>query len=176
MPLRRCLVAICCLLLYFPVGAEDFLSKEDKLKAAYIWNFIGFINWPNLELDKLPSEIRICIGASNEFLEFFRHLVGNRRVGNLQHAVEVLQLEKATKCELIYVSRASKTTALKLVGAQSLNDDTVIVADISSINFPGSAIIFYQEKRKLRFEVDLEKINTLNVNISSELLKLARIK
>ena len=175
-PFRRCLAGIFCLLLCFPVNAEDSLSKEDKLKAAYIWNFIDFINWPDLGLDKLPSEIRICIDGSNDFVEFFRQLVGNRRVGKLQHSVEVLQLKEARKCELIYVREANKTTALKLVGAKSLDEDTVIVADTSSIYFPGAAIMFYQENKKLRFEVDLERINTLNVDISSELLKLARIK
>ncbi len=77
---------------------------------------------------------------------------------------------------MIYVREANKTTALKLVGAKSLDEDTVIVADTSSIYFPGAAIMFYQENKKLRFEVDLERINTLNVDISSELLKLARIK
>jgi hypothetical protein len=45
-----------------------------------------------------------------------------------------------------------------------------------NISFPGAANIFYKECRKLRFEIDLEKINNLNVALSSELLKLARIK
>ena len=175
-PFRRCLVGIFCLLLCFSVNAEDSLSKEDKLKAAYIWNFIDFINWRDLGSGKLPSEIRICIDGSSDFVGFFRQLVGNRRVGKLQHSVEVLQLKAARKCELIYVRDANKATALKLVGAQSLGDNTVIVADASSIYFPGAAIMFYQENKKLRFEVDLERINALNVDISSELLKLARIK
>jgi hypothetical protein len=169
-------VGILCLLLCFSVNAEDSLSKEDKLKAAYIWNFIDFINWRDLGSDKLPSEIRICIDGSNDFVEFFRQLVGNRRVGKLQHSVEVLQLKAARKCELIYVRDAKKTTALKLVGAQSLDDNTVIVADTSSIYFPGASIMFYQENKKLRFEVDLKRISALNVDISSELLKLARVK
>ncbi|MBT5911213.1 MAG: YfiR family protein [Rhodospirillaceae bacterium] len=175
-PFRRCFVGIFCLLLCFPVNAEDSLSREDELKAAYIWNFIGFINWRDLGSGNLPSEIRICIDGSNDFVEFFRQLVGNRRVGKLQHSVEVLQLNAARKCELIYVRDANKKTALKLVGALGLDENTVIVADTSSIYFPGAAIMFYQENKKLRFEVDLKKINALNVDISSELLKLARIK
>jgi hypothetical protein len=171
-----CLLGVVCLLLYFPVNAQDSLSKEDKLKASYIWNFIGFINWRDLGSDKLPSEIRICVDGSNVFLDFFRQLVGNKRVGKLQHSVKVLQLNAAKKCELIYVRHANKKTALRVVGAQRLNNNTVIVTDIASIYFPPPSIVFYQENNKLRFEVDLKKINSLNVDISSELLKLARIK
>ena len=173
---RRCLVGIFCLLLSSSVNTEDSLSKEDQLKAAYIWNFLDFIKWPSSESGIPSSEIRICIDGSNDFIEHFRQLVGNRRVGKLQHTVEVLNLKEARSCELIYVREANKTTALKLVGAKSLDEDTVIVADISSIYFPGAAITFYQENNKLRFEVDMERINILNADFSSELLKLARIK
>jgi hypothetical protein len=169
-------VGILCLLLCFSVNAQDSLSKEDKLKAAYLWNFVDFINWRDLGSDKSDSKVQICIDGSNDFIEFFRQLVGNRRVGRLQHSVAVLQLKSARKCQLIYVRLANKATALRLVGAQNLDDNTVIVADTSSIYFPGAAIMFYQENNKLRFEVDLQRINTLNVDISSELLKLARIK
>ncbi|MFT6969397.1 MAG: hypothetical protein ACJA1S_002131 [Cellvibrionaceae bacterium] len=143
---------------------------------AYIWHFIGFINWRDLESDKRPSEIRVCIDGPNNFLAFFREFVGNRRDGDSEKSVLVLQLNTARKCELIYVRHANKKTALKLINAQSLGGSTVIVADTSSIYFPDASIIFYIENEKVRFEVNLKKINSLNVDISSELLKLARIK
>ena len=173
---RQLFVGISCLLLCFSINAEDSLSKEDKLKMAYIWHFIGFINWRDLESDKRPSEIRVCIDGPNNFLAFFREFVGNRRDGDSEKSVLVLQLNTARKCELIYVRHANKKTALKLINAQSLGGSTVIVADTSSIYFPDASIIFYIENKKLRFEVNLKKINSLNVDISSELLKLARIK
>jgi len=143
---------------------------------AYIWHFIGFINWRDLESDKRPSEIRVCIDGPNNFLAFFREFVGNRRDGDSEKSVLVLQLNTARKCELIYVRHANKKTALKLINAQSLGGSNVIVADTSSIYFPDASIIFYIENEKVRFEVNLKKINSLNVDISSELLKLARIK
>jgi hypothetical protein len=173
---RQLFVGISCLLLCFSINAEDSLSKEDKLKMAYIWHFIGFINWRDLESDKRPSEIRVCIDGPNNFLAFFREFVGNRRDGDSEKSVLVLQLNTARKCELIYVRHANKKTALKLINAQSLGGSTVIVADTSSIYFPDASIIFYIENEKVRFEVNLKKINSLNVDISSELLKLARIK
>jgi hypothetical protein len=173
---RQLFVGISCLLLCFSINAEDSLSKEDKLKMAYIWHFIGFINWRDLESDKRPSEIRVCIDGPNNFLAFFREFVGNRRDGDSEKSVLVLQLNTARKCELIYVRHANKKTVLKLINAQSLGGSTVIVADTSSIYFPDASIIFYIENEKVRFEVNLKKINSLNVDISSELLKLARIK
>jgi hypothetical protein len=109
-------------------------------------------------------------------LAFFRQLVGSRRAGDLKPSVVVLQLNTAIKCELIYVRYANKKTALKLIDVQSLVSSTVIVADTSSIYFSDASIVFYIENKKLRFEVDLKKIDSLNVDISSELLKLARIK
>ncbi len=51
-----------------------------------------------------------------------------------------------------------------------------MVLSSDQISQQDAAIIFYIAERKLRFEIDLNNIKELNVMVSSELLKLARIK
>jgi hypothetical protein len=150
------------------VYAEAPLSKEKKLKAAYLLNFTKFIEWPDKIENKSLLTIRICVDASSEFLQFFSQLVADRRVGKLQSKVTVTALSAASTCELLYI-QGLKNPKIEQV------DSAIIVADLDN-DFPGAAILFYTENRKLRFEIDLEKIKTLEVTVSSELLKLARIK
>ena len=95
--------------------------------------------------------------------------MSKRRVGRLQHKVKVLPLETVSACELVFVQGVQEAGSV-------LSDKAVIVADSDSFSFPGTAIVFYKEGRKLRFEIDLKRIRTLKVIVSSELLKLARIK
>jgi hypothetical protein len=163
------LISLLTLLVCNTVNAENSLSKENKLKAAYLYNFTKFIKWPNLGGDELSPSIRICVDNSSDFFQFLEQLVAGRRVGKLQQTLEILSVETASGCELLFISEGGNKITRQL-------DRTVIVADSASITFPGVAVIFYTEKSKLRFEIDLKKINSLNVVVSSELLKLASIK
>jgi len=164
-----CLISLLSLLLYSSVNAENLLSKEDKLKAAYLFNFTKFIEWPTLGRSERPSSIRICVDDSSAFTQFLAKLVANRRVGKFQKTVEVLSLETAGGCELLFVRGGEKKLTIKL-------NHTVVVADSASVYFPNVAMFFYVKKSKLRFEIDLKKIKSLNVVVSSELLKLARVR
>jgi hypothetical protein len=150
-----------------PAAAE--LPKEDKLKAAYLLNFTRFIEWPNRGTVDEPAVIRVCVDSSEEFLRFLVELVGDRRVGRLRHPVNVSSLDGADSCDLIFLQDARDEITLNLPQA-------IVVADSADAVLSVAAIVFYTEDRKLRFEVDLQKIRSLDVSVSSELLKLARIR
>ena len=64
-----------CALYCIDVSAQTPLSKENKLKAAYLLNFTKFIEWPATSADEQSSTIRICVDSSSEFLEFLSPLV-----------------------------------------------------------------------------------------------------
>jgi hypothetical protein len=163
------LITLLGLLLCNTVNAKNSLSKVNKLKASYLYNFTKFIEWPNLRGEELSPPIRICLDNSSEFFQFLEQLVAGRRVGKLKQTLEILPVETASGCELLFISEEGKKITRQL-------DYTVIVADAASIVFPGTAVVFYIEKNKLRFEIDLKVINSLDVVVSSELLKLASIK
>jgi hypothetical protein len=150
-----------------PAAAE--LPKEDKLKAAYLLNFTRFIEWPNRGTVDEPAVIRVCVDSSEEFLRFLVELVGDRRVGRLRHPVNVSSLDGADNCDLIFLQDARDEITLNL-------PEAIVVADSADAVLSVAAIVFYTEDRKLRFEVDLQKIRSLDVSVSSELLKLARIR
>jgi hypothetical protein len=163
------ILGLSCLLFCIFANAQVPLSKEKKLKAAYLLNFTKFIEWPVTGNETEPSTIRICVDESSDFILFFRNMIGDRRFGQRQHKVKVIRWDRASGCELLYV------TGIKNIGAMGV-DNIVIVADSDKIYFPNTAIVFYKKNKKLRFEMDLSHIKTLNVTFSSELLKLARIK
>ncbi|EEB78799.1 hypothetical protein GPB2148_2007 [marine gamma proteobacterium HTCC2148] len=55
-------------------------------------------------------------------------------------------------------------------------NNSVIVTDSGDNYFPENEIKFYILDKKLRFEIDLDKFKKKNITVSSELLKLAKIK
>jgi hypothetical protein len=167
--ISRVMVGALAWLFCFSSAAVAELPKEDKLKAAYLLNFTRFIEWPNRGTVDDPAAIRVCVASSEEFLRFLAELVGDRRVGRLRHPVEVSLLDNAENCDLIFLQETRDETPLHPLEA-------IVVSDSVDTSLSVAAIAFYTEDRKLRFEVDLQKIRSLDVSVSSELLKLARIR
>ena len=149
--------------------AKDTFSKESKLRAAYFLNFIKFINWPNHSQDNPLTPLYICLQDETPFEGFFRDLASNAATADDNRELQIYRLSEAKHCDYTYLHRSVEDENLKIEGS-------VIVLSSSQISQKDAAIIFYIAERKLRFEIDLNNIRKINVMVSSELLKLARIK
>jgi hypothetical protein len=163
------LIALSCVLLCYCVSVEHSITKEEKLKAAYLVNFTSFISWRALVSGTLPYKVQRCAEASNFFFHFWRQPINNKRFDMLQRTLDAVSLKKAVDCEFRYVSQPIKALAEQL-------DNTVVVAHSSCVDFSGTATIFHQKNKRLRFEIYLKKIKPLNIIASSELLKWAKIE
>lgn len=162
-------IAICVgLLIQSSAFAAVELSREYKLKATYLFNFTKYIEWQDPRATETSASVQVCVDAPREFFEFLSELTAGRVVGDLRQSVEVVSLERATDCDLIFVRQAEVLEDL-------IFPDAVVVADSCTSDCPQASIIFYIDSSRVRFEINLEKIRSLNVVVSSDLLKLARI-
>ena len=162
------LLCVASLFTAFYSQAED-LSKLDKLKAAYLFNFSKYINWPKDAFAHDSAPIRLCLQASEDFVAFARALTEGRKVGQQKRQVEIVTEKDLENCHIRYVSSDD-------LSVTPISHSTLVVAANREIRAMGTSVWFYRDGPKLRFEVDLNKVQDLNLNISSELLKLARIK
>jgi hypothetical protein len=151
------------------VWANDTLSKENKLKAAYFLNFIEFIEWPNASEDGSLVPLDICLQDTTPFAAFFRALVSESPTIDTDRQLYVYLLPDATHCDYTYLYQTA-------VDENSPAEGSVVVLSSSKVLQKNAAIIFYTSDRKLRFEIDLANIKKAGVTVSSELLKLAKIK
>jgi hypothetical protein len=156
---------ICC----GHLNAQPDLSKEQKLKSAYLLNFTRYISWPEVTENEQQPIFQLCLQSSSPMLDFMQELVAVSAVKGRPPRVQVVTIEQAKKCHLSYIHS-------ELSGTFSVLSDSLMVADSKTVAQPGTAIIFFTEARKLRFEIDLQVIQTSDFIVSSELLKLARIK
>ena len=150
-------------------SANDAFSKESKLRAAYFLNFIKFINWPNHSQDNPLTPLYICLQDETPFEDFFRALVSTAAAANDNRELQIYRLSEAKHCDYTYLHGPIQNENSKIEGS-------VVVLSSDQISQQDAAIIFYIAERKLRFEIDLNNIRNINVMVSSELLKLARIK
>ena len=163
-----CKLILCSIALISSTSlAQTTLSKESKVKAAYLFNFTKYIEWPQHTFDN-GADILICVDEDKSFADFMRALVKNRKVGKDKRSVQILDLHSANRCHLTFI----KTP---IPGGLETLSSSVVVADAKT-TLDNVTIQLFQQNGKLRFEIRMSEIERLQVAVSSELLKLARIR
>lgn len=148
-------------------------SSEATLRAAFVYNFVKFIHWPS---EQSNSNINLCaLGATPEVrgaLERLQGLKANKRVIALNYvdSKEELSKELAT-CNMLYVPIPGVSLELP----QKLPSGVILVVDEPESYDPKIGITLTRSKEgRIEFGINQTAIIHAGVNISSQLLKLAK--
>ena len=167
-------VAICLLggLLAAHAGAAPV--SENELKAAYIYNFALFTNWPAERLSDEGATIVFCGIGRSPVLTALGGLQ-NKRIND--RGIEVRQIaavEDGRECHVLYVSQANIEAQPHTMEVMSTTG-TLLVTDASSIVAKNDWVIrMGVEGGRLQFDVNLTNAHRERLGLSSKLLKLAR--
>lgn len=168
-------------------GSDSELSREYKIKAAFLYNFIKFVDWPE-EKDVDPNEpIVIGIIGKDPFGDAFkpitkRQIKGRKGLISRFEGIEKLkesneadkpEIESLRKCHLLFICSSEKenlTEIINLVDKHSV----LTVGETTNMLKAGGMINFMVEENKVHFEVNLTAAKQGNLKIRSQLLRLAK--
>ena len=148
------------------------VSKEYQLKAAFLYNFTRFIEWPASRFATADSPIVIGVCAQNPFGDELEKIVTGRVVGGRPLVVRlVATLDEALSTHLLFVP-AGEEDLLATQAARLDAAAVVTVGESERFARDGGTIRFVIQGDRLRFAIhDLP--DESGVRISSQLLKLA---
>jgi len=156
----------------FANGATN--NTEYKLKAAYLYQFTKFTQWPdNLFIDK-NTPIQICILGRNPFgksLDGFSGKTSQNRDLTIRH---LSSLQKISGCHVVYISR-SEDKKLPHILKKIAHSPVLSVSDINNFAERGGIIGFIPKQRKVGIEINVEASRTAGAKISSKLLEIATL-
>jgi hypothetical protein len=138
---------------------------EYRVKAAYLFNFAKFIEWP-VE----PGPLTICVAGRNVFGDVLSDTVKGEAIDGRPLVVRVL-LEPEPGCHITFVPRGAAAPAY-LRAARSFPELTV--GEAPDFIAQGGIINFVIESGSVRFEIDTAAAERSGLRISSRLLRLAR--
>jgi hypothetical protein len=176
MPFNRSLKVIACLLalIMLPGQAAFAGTREYEIKAAYLYNFLNYIEWPNGSLPPEGGTITIGVVGENPFGEALDPLKGKQVKGRTLAVKEVSSAADLKGCQIVFISPSEKDRYPQLL--DSLKDSrTVTVSEIDGFAQRGGMINFIYERNRVRFEINQDAARSKGLTISSELLKLARL-
>lgn len=154
--------------------ANPGASREYQLKAAFLYNFAQFVEWPDDTFDDSQAPIVIQVVGHSPFGGALDHavrgkLVNGRRI-EVRYYAEAAAVKPGHIVFLCASERNNIEQVLKKAGAAALT-----VGDYDRFTQDGGMFRFFGESNKVRFEVNLEAAKRSRLKISSKLLKLAKV-
>jgi len=161
-------VAYICFQVPHQAPAQSFSSREYEIKAAYLYNFIKYVDWPS------GDTISIGVLGNDPFGTALAPLNGKIVKGRRLLIKHLDSAREAQQCQIIFVSSSEKQRLQEIF--ESLRSARVLtVGETQGFADGGGIINFIEENNKVRFEINAEAARRTGLNISSELLKLARL-
>ncbi len=164
-----------CSILLAPLLTTVWAAKspdENKIRAAFLFNFSKFIEWPQSSFISTHDELVIGILGPDYLGDELKSLNG-RLVR--QHPIKISYYSSVNdikNCHLLYLG----TTNSKIINKalQSLaNDPVVIVSDAENFAQHKGIIQLIAVRGRLRFIINQEAAQAKELKINSQLLRLA---
>jgi hypothetical protein len=168
------LISICALLMEISALGRQTPSVEAQVKAAFLFNFAQFIDWPSQALPDRAMPFTMCItgdpfdGALDKTIEgemLNGHPIAIRRIN---------QTDNVRGCQLIYVGKAEAKRSLEFITAANGNP-ILTVGDSEDFINAGGMIRFTEVAHRVRFEINPDAAERVSLRVSSRLLRLADI-
>ncbi|HEY4563473.1 MAG TPA: YfiR family protein [Thermoanaerobaculia bacterium] len=152
------------------LGAQT--ASEYDIKAAFLYNFTKFVDWPPDAFPD-PSSLKVCVLGENPFGTSLQtiagELVGNRKLT----VMRTDSLARPAGCQVLFISRSERERVPQILAAVK-GSPVLTVGDTKGFVDEGVIINFVLEGSKVRFEINTDSADRAGLKISSKLLQLAK--
>lgn len=169
-------IALACLLLAAPaqVRAQNELS-EYQVKAAYLFNFLKFVEWPEDAFADPLAPIVIGVIGEDPFGSALPQVVIGKTVQGRDLVIRVYRTgENLRGAQILFIS-ASESKRLPMILSSLRGSSVLTVADTAGFLEAGGMIQFLSENDRVRFAINAEAAGRAKLKVSSKLLSLARV-
>jgi len=157
--------------------AEESLyaaAMEHEVKAAFIHNFTKFIDWSRDSFESETSPIRVGILGKGPIDQPLMNLSGKKVQKRYLEVSRVHDLKNVSNYHIIFINRSEKGH-MKSILHTLKNSGILTIGDTPGFAEQCVIINFYLQDGKVRFEINVGASHRENLQISSKLLRLARI-
>ena len=177
-PRRASWIALCvCLSLWLslPFGAAraDGNPLERQVKAAYLYKFAGFVEWPEGSFARPDAPLQIGVAGNDALAEQVEQMVAGRGING--HPIVVRKLhrgESLAGLHILFVGALERGAAAELLAA-ARGQSLLTVTDSDDVAALGSMVNFVVADDRLRFQVALKAVAASRLRISARMLAAA---
>lgn len=147
-------------------------TAEDDVKATFLFNFTKFVDWPAPPPGAEP--FRVCVVAEPAFAASVdRIIAGETAEGRPLQRVTPTAPDAARTCQILFLGRSEAAHADRWMAAIR-NTPVLIVGESPGFCNRGGHINFVVEGNHVRFDVNQDSASRAGLDISAQLLRVAR--
>jgi hypothetical protein len=163
-------MALSFLLLANAAGAD----LETQIKAAYLYKFCLYVDWPVSAFESPNSPITIGISRDRALSEELQRITGQRQVKD--RSIEVRYIDSLEAFKGLHVLYVGSTTGdeSKAVFAKVAMQPILTVIEEGPSGMPG-IIEFVVNESRVKFNVKLNEAEQAGLHLSSDLLSVANV-
>ncbi|MFQ5708970.1 MAG: YfiR family protein [bacterium] len=149
--------------------------SEYQVKAAFLYNFAKFVDWPKEVIADSSKPIIIGILGKDPFgLDLDQTIAGETVKGRKLVVKRFHQIADLEFCHILYISPSEKKNLAKII-EKVKNSSVLSVSEVKRFAEEGGIINLFNENNKVRFEINVQAAERAGLRISSRLLRLATI-
>jgi len=144
---------------------------EYTIKAAFIYNFARFTEWPDES-----KELRICIYGKDPFGSSIDKLNGKQSNGRTIKVIRTRSIEEVKSCHIAFLNIIPPERRLFARALNNIEGSNVLtIADAEGVIGFGVMIGLNIDNNKVAFDVNHTVAKTTDIEISAKLLRLAKV-
>jgi hypothetical protein len=160
---------------FLTLPAQSKVASEYEIKAAFLYNFAKFVEWPAGVFSDPKQPMGICVFGQDPFGHALEDALLGKTVGDhtvmLGHA---RQLADLAGCQIAFLS-SSDGVRLKEILVRVRSQHVLIVGESEGFAAAGGAIQFVLDQNRVRFVINPDAAERAGLKINSKLLALATI-
>ena len=167
-------LAITILTATIAAQTDDQAALERNVKAAFIYKFTNYIEWPQNSFSQPDTPLTIAVMGDDQLAAELNQLVSGRIVNGRPIAVRKIQdIEPSIAINILFVGHNESARLNEVVGALQARPILIVTESEGSLT-QGSIINFLVIDGHVRFEIAQNSAEKRGLKLSSRLLAVAQ--
>jgi hypothetical protein len=147
-------------------------AAEYELRAAFVYNFAKFVEWPPESFGDGNSPIHVCIAGNAAVAGAFQHVLGSKTVNRRELVIHRLTKPPGPRaCQILYLAAENVDAAWQERMTQA---DVLSVGESEEFGAQGGMIRLLREGDRLRFVIYRDNVERSRLKVSSKLMALSK--
>lgn len=155
-----------------PARADDTL--EQRVKAAFLFNFAKFVSWPAAKLPGAADPILFCVLERDPIASTLEATLAGKSID--RHPLLLRRVgrpEELRGCQIAYLGGIDPSRTP--VAFETMAGESVLSVYDAEVAQAGGIVRFYLDERRVHFEINETAALREGLQVSSRLLGVARV-
>jgi hypothetical protein len=158
-----------------PPAAESVNQLEYNVKAAFLYSFGRYVEWPESLFSDKESPFVIGVYGKNPFGEVLERIAKTRTIQGRRIEVKIIDsIDGLADCQLIFIPQNVSVEQQRKIVDKVKGTPLLLVGETAKFAEIGGDVNFFMEGDHVRFEINVDTLRNKKLLIDAKLLSLAK--